>query len=255
MRATQRESIQDYLSRGGHITQCPPGSHGTHHTAAHRKPSPTPTAASTDASWSRYLAQLIHDDQLGAYCAFTLTTHASLDTLRPLLHRRCLRATNLHNPTPRRQLNHAAMKAFTRSQLAHWGTMVFLLPATSAAGHPHFHGFIRTPREYACHTVPMTISEHSRRIEVLVPQEVPFVLGAVRGDDSGNATLRNIHLLNDGTRVILLNDDATARERQLAYWVKTSDGEVRDFANAHFIPHVIRKALPNANTTRERRAS
>lgn len=249
---TTKESIHEYLARGGTITRVPSSPpRRTDDTHDQQRP----VRSKTHISWRRYLAQLIHDDALGAYCAFSLTTTASLDALTRIVSIRCLRATHLHNPEPRRRLTRDDLRSWSRSQLQHRGTLVFLLPATSASGHQHFHGFIRTPREYAQHLLPLTIYEHSERREVLIPQEVAVVFGAAKNDRFNNNALRNIHITNDGTRAVLLHENADAREHALNYWMKTSDGEVRDFDNAHAIPHLIRKALPNANTTQERRVA
>ena len=84
-----------------------------------------------------------------------------------------------------------------------------------------------------------------------MPTAVDFVLGKVRKDAS-NDLLRNINLTHDGDRVVLLHENAAIRASVIAYYQKTKDGEVRDFTQAQFIPHIIRKALPNANTTKER---
>lgn len=261
---THRETIQEYLSRGGTITTCAPH---TPHTGTGSSYPPTPARvgggepeqARSNASWARYLAQLITDDKLGAYCSFSLTTPASLEVIKPLLYRRCLTATNLHNPTPRRQLNRTELEKWSRSQLAHRGTMVFLLPSTSAAGLYHFHGLVRTPREFCDALLPMKHYREGKREEVMVPQEVDFVFGVRR--DKGNDLLRNINITTPRNapstpcQAVLLHEDEPARTNVLAYYQKTEDGEVRDFTQAVFIPHIIRKALPNANTTKERRVA
>lgn len=256
MKNAHRETIQEYLSRGGVITKCDRSPRTRIVSAA----PPTVGEAATEQtrtniSWSHYLAQLINDDKLGSYCAWSLMTKATLDVITPLLHRRCLVATNLHNPTPRRQLNRAELERWSRSQIAHRGTMVFILPATSVEGVAHFHGLIRTPREFCDVVLPLNTYVNGTAMEVMVPQEVAFVFGAMRGDHKGNDLLRNINLTHDKGRAVLLHVDSVVREKVLSYYQKTSDGEVRDFTNAHFVPHIIRKALPNANTTRERRVS
>lgn len=271
MKTTHRETIQEYLSRGGTITTCDPRQHGTTRSPSLTSPhiTPVPVQARSNASWARYLAQLINDDKLGAYYSFSLTTPASLEVIKPLLYRRCLAATNLHNPTPRRQLNRAELEKWSRSQIAHRGTMVFLLPSTSAAGLYHFHGLVRTPREFCDALLPMKHYREGKREEVMVPQEVDFVFGVHRADDKGNNLLRNINITtprddndDDNTdapstprQAVLLHEDEPARTNVLAYYQKTNDGEVRDFTNAQFIPHIIRKALPNANTTKKRRVA
>ena len=84
-----------------------------------------------------------------------------------------------------------------------------------------------------------------------MPTAVDFVLGKVRRDAS-NDLLRNINLTHEGDIAVLLHENAAVRAAVLAYYQKTNDGEVRDFTQAQFIPHIIRKALPNANTTKER---
>ena len=130
--------------------------------------------------------------------------------------------------------------------------MVFLLPSTSASGLYHFHGLVRTPREWSHSLLPINHYVNGKKEEVRVPQEVDFVLGNVRQDESANNLLRNINLTHDGDRVVLLHENAAIRAAVIAYFQKTNDGEVRDFSAAQFIPHIIRKALPNANTTKER---
>ena len=127
--------------------------------------------------------------------------------------------------------------------------MVFLLPAFSAAGLYHYHGLVRTPREYSHDVLPITHYVNGKNQEVMVPQEVDFVLGKFRKDDSSNL-LRNINLTHEGDIAVLLHENATVRAAVLSYYQKTKDGEVRDFTQAQFIPHIIRKALPNANTTK-----
>ena len=129
--------------------------------------------------------------------------------------------------------------------------MVFLLPSTSAAGLYHYHGLVRTPREWSHSLLPLTHYVNGKKEEVKVPTAVDFVLGKVRKDAS-NDLLRNINLTHDGERAVLLHENAAIRASVIAYYQKTKDGEVRDFTQAQFIPHIIRKALPNANTTKER---
>ena len=252
MKQTQRESVQEYLSRGGNITTCDP-----HHQLVDRfpstspRPTPAPAQARSNASWGKYLDQLVNDDVLGAYVSFSLTTTASIDVLARVFHRRCLAATNIYNPIPRSTLNRKEIRKWSRSQLAHRGTMVFLLPSTSAAGLYHYHGLVRTPREWSHSLLPLTHYVNGKKEEVKVPTAVDFVLGKVRKDAS-NDLLRNINLTHDGDRVVLLHENAAIRASVIAYYQKTKDGEVRDFTQAQFIPHIIRKALPNANTTKER---
>ena len=250
MKQTHRESIREYLSRGGNITHCDP-----HHQLVDRfsstssSPIPAPAQARSNASWGRYLNQLIGDDVLGVYCSFSLTTTASIDVLARVFHRRCLAATNIYNPIPRSTLNRKEIRKWTRSQLCHRGSMVFLLPSTSASGLYHFHGLVRTPREWSHSLLPLTHYVNGKKEEVKVPTAVDFVLGKVRKDAS-NDLLRNINLTHDGDIAVLLHENAAVRAAVLAYYQKTNDGEVRDFSAAQFIPHIIRKALPNANTTK-----
>ena len=251
MKQTQRESIHEYLSRGGNITHLRPASLVDRFPSTPSSPTPTPVQTKSNASWGKYLNQLVGDDVLGAYCAFSLTTTASIEILARILRRRCLAATNLHNPIPRRQLNRVELKKWSRSQIAHRGTMVFLLPSTSASGLYHFHGLVRTPREWSHSLLPINHYVNGKKEEVRVPQEVDFVLGKVRRDAS-NDLLRNINLTHVGDIAVLLHENAAVRASVIAYYQKTNDGEVRDFSAAQFIPHIIRKALPNANTTKER---
>jgi len=250
---TQRENVQEYLSRGGTITVCGQHAHGSNTTRYKQPPTSSKDQTRSNASWSQYLAQLINDDKLGSYCSWSLTTNATTDIIKPILHRRCLVATNLHNPNPRRQLNREELMRWSRAELAHRGTMVFMLPATSIEGVTHFHGLIRTPREYCDALLPLKTYVDGTAQVVMVPQEIVFVFGPMRGDHKGNNLLRNINITNDRNAAVLLHKDDIVRARVLSYYQKTADGEVRDFTNAHFVPHLIRKALPNANTTRERR--
>ena len=127
--------------------------------------------------------------------------------------------------------------------------MVFLLPSTSASGLYHFHGLVRTPREWSHSLLPLTHYVNGKKEEVKVPTAVDFVLGKVRKDAS-NDLLRNINLTHEGDIAVLLHENAAVRAAVIAYYQKTNDGEVRDFSAAQFIPHIIRKALPNANTTK-----
>jgi len=259
-----KETVQEYLSRGGTITKYPP------HLLREPKPK-TPTNPyaprpqnRVSCSWEKYLAQLINDDTTGCYCAFSLITPAPLEVLLRTLHSRCIRATNIHNPKPCSRLHRSELRKWKRREIADRGSMVFLLPAISSAGTQHFHGLVRTPREFSHALLTMNHYCEGKKVRVIVPQEVTFVLGRIRRDNAGNDILRNINIHThrtlwslpvDDERASLLHLDADARTSVLAYYTKTSDGEVRDFNNAHFVPHIIRKALPLANTTLERRVA
>lgn len=201
-------------------------------------------------AWKQYNKQLIHDDIYGMWFAFTLTTTFTTHQLHKTLLVRAETAGKLcglhaHNQT-----------AGTRK---HRGICAFLLPAVSYNGFPHHHGLLRVPRAYCCDEKVITTSEHGNNLTMVVPSSVReyFRLFPVRAE-------LNLNLLYDtredltGTTHYALPLDAdpqTASTRALSYWSDRSDGELRRFDQAVFIPWEVRAALPNADTTKEPRVS
>lgn len=196
-------------------------------------------------AWKRYNEQLLHDDIHGMWFAFTLTTTFTTHQLHKTLLVRAetvgkLCGLHAHNQT-----------AGTRK---HRGICAFLLPAVSYQGFPHYHGLLRVPSAYCCDPKPLTINEHGTEKVIFVPSSVReyFRLFPVRAE-------LNLHLLYD-TRddltgqshyaLPLHEDPQTASTRALSYWSGRSDGELRRFDQAVFIPWEVRAALPNADTTK-----
>lgn len=164
-------------------------------------------------AWTNWLKQHLHDDTNGRYAAFTLTTEYSQWVLREKFSDRCSA-----------------------------GTFVFLLPATSARGHQHFHGLIRVPANAIQCQTEVTIREAGRDKSIEVPELLRTLLWN-RYTQTTKSTFGDLHLRNDGKQVVLMTYRTDAAASVLSYWKKTSDHEVRDFSNGEFIPHHHRTAI------------
>ncbi len=178
--------------------------------------------AKVSKSWTNWLKQHLHDDTKGRYFAFTLTTNYSDFVLRKKLENHCL------DPH-------------------HSGTFVFLLPATSASGHKHYHGLIRVPASDATVGVTeVTIEEHGQDKTI----HVPWVLRSLLWNSytiNPHSTFGNLHLrhvpTSDGYRVEPLIFNSDIADSVIHYWKKTLDHELRDFSEGAFIPHDVRAAI------------
>ena len=128
------------------------------------------------------------------------------------------------------------------------GRCAFVLPATSYAGVPHFHGLFRVPSSEPSNWVPGTIRQHGQPLTIQMPLVLRKMLNLYPRDaiDDSNApsVLGNLHINNDGRQAIAMHHDSSDANRVLKYWRKRSDGELRDFDCAFFTPHEIRAALP-----------
>lgn len=171
--------------------------------------------------WTNWLKQHLHDDTKGIYFAFTLTTDYSGFALRKKFETLCL-------------------------DRLHRGTFVFLLPATSARRHKHYHGLIRVPATDIFGFTEVTIQEHGWDKSI----SVPWVLRSLLWNDltkNRYSTFGNLHLRNEATdrgyRVAPLTFQSDTADSVVDYWTKTFDHELRDFSEGEFIPHSVRASI------------
>lgn len=192
--------------------------------------------------WTHTNKQLIHDDVFGLWFAFSIATDLNPYSLQRHL---LLRA---HAASRR-----CGLSEFNTSptRVKHRGCCAFLLPATSYAGFPHYHGMVRVPREYGTTEKVMCIHEEGKDKRICVPESVKSFL------TSPPFALLNIHVLNedvlDGiSRAVPLHEHPDlASRRALDYWTHRSDGELRRFDEAEWVPWNVRAALPNADTAKQ----
>lgn len=168
-------------------------------------------------AWVRWLKQHIHDDKKGRYVAFSLITRYSEDKVIELIKERCKKK----------------------------GVFVFLLPAISFAGTKHFHGLVRLPLVSLKGNRNWTVAEIREHDEPL-PIRVPIVLYDCfwnRDTFNTGSTFGNLHLRHDGRLVDILTPHSFVARSVMAYWTKTTDGELRDFDEGRFVPHKHRTLL------------
>lgn len=171
--------------------------------------------------WTNWLRQHLHDDTKGIYFAFTLTTSYAEFTLKKKFETRCL-------------------------DRRHRGTFVFLLPATSARGHKHYHGLIRVPATDIFGFTDVTIQEHGWDKSISVPWALRSLLWN-NLTENPHSTFGNLHLRNcdtgRGYRVDPLMFQSDTADSVIDYWKKTLDHELRDFSEGEFIPHNVRASV------------
>ena len=192
-----------------------------------------------DNEWCRWLRQLFHDDIFGMWYPFSLTTRYTPEQLEHRIASLCLGFTNfVFRGRPDQTLNHRKRHGFC----------AFVLPATSYAGVPHFHGLFRIPSRNHSNWVPSTIRQDGQPLNIKMPVALMEMLKLYPRDaiDASDApsVLGNLHIDNDGRRAIAMYHDSPDANRVLKYWRKRSDGERREFNCAFFTPHEIRAALP-----------
>ena len=198
-----------------------------------------------DAEWCRWLRQLFHDDVFGMWFAFSLSTRYSPEQLDQRIASRCRWFTNFKvceffgfRKRPELTLNYRKRH----------GLCAFVLPATSYAGVPHFHGLFRVPSSEPSNWVPGTIRQHGQPLTIQMPLVLRKMLNLYPRDaiDDSNApsVLGNLHINNDGCRAVHMDHDSPDANRVIKYFQKRNDGELRDFQSAFFTPHEIRSSLP-----------
>lgn len=193
---------------------------------------------------TRWLKQMMHDDESGRYVAFSLNTRyrvatllSGTETLRSKMERQAWSVANeLHGLT----------QGDTVARLRDFGIFFFLLPATSSRGNEHYHGLVRIPAVDVPETdrwVSVNIKEGGRITPLMVPPVVADLLFP-NSRQSGNSTFGDLHLRNDGIHVSFLDGQSFTTRSVLQYWMKESDGEVRHFSEGEVIPEEVRLALP-----------
>ena len=190
---------------------------------------PTTETRRTTNAWCRWLDQLIHDDHLGYWVAFTLTTRYSLTDLEKKMTDRC-QLIDGKQPTDsdqRQRIN---------------GLCAYMLPAVSAAKHRHIHGLLRIPHATCppiTDWVTVTISESSHPLEIRVPSILQRLLWAKPTAET--STFGNLHLRHRDGAVELLTQKTA--DSVLSYWNQSRDGEHRNFDEGVFAPWRMMGAL------------
>ena len=198
-----------------------------------------PRNVDVDNEWCRWLRQLFHDDIFGMWFPFTLATRYTPEQLEQRIASRCRCFTNfVFRGKPDQTL----------TQRKRHGFCAFVLPATSYAGVPHFHGLFRIPSSDPSNCGPGTIRQDGQPLTIQMPLVLREMLKLYPrdpiDDTAAPSCLGNLHIHNDDHRAIAMHHDSPDANRVLKYWMKRSDGEVRHFDCAFFTPHEIRAALP-----------
>lgn len=120
---------------------------------------------------------------------------------------------------------------------------VIVVPANSASGVLHDHGWIRIPRAADLSPRNVWIHDHNQRKQISAPKALAdFVNEVLYGDRSpfsGFGTSLWIHHVNGRAQCDTEHDPGPG----FSYLLKTADGEIRQWANAEHVPNLVFKRL------------
>lgn len=208
------------------------------------------TAARFNRAAAQAVRQCMRQDDTADYYTFSLnTTVPGTNQLVRAFRQACERATVRLFPT--------FSKSHPERHHPQSSIAVIVLPAVSASGRVHYHGWIRIPRNAPQALQRLWIQERGRSLAIESPEALAAFARALTAD---------VHALFHPTRwystsLWIANRDGRAASTGtegfgLNYLLKTADYELRQWADVEFVPtRVLGPVMETGQARRHERAT
>jgi hypothetical protein len=189
-------------------------------------------------SWARWIREFIEQDDNADYFAFSLNS-------RLLTIATCVRAIRNACEASTIQLFPTLSRRHPERHPASLSVAVILLPAVSASGRQHLHGWIRIPKAAPHTPTPVPIRVKGVLTHVVAPEALATFVKTLVYDV--NAPFRTTPWCS--TSFWLDHIDGQVRsttEGAFRYLLRTADRELRQWNEIEFVPTLVFSRLTDA---------